>query len=142
VTTRALADTNVLVSAFIAGGPPSRVIEAAIDGRIELVLATPVIGELERVLTAKLGHELERVRANSSYLVGVAAECVDPPAGSPAAVTGDPDDDIILACAVSAGVGVLVSGDRRQLLPVGEHRGIRILTPQALLAELADETTA
>jgi uncharacterized protein len=141
VTTRALADTNVLVSAFIAGGPPSRVIEAAIDGRIELVLATPVIGELERVLTAKLGHELERVRANSSFLIGLAAEHVDPPAQSPAAVTGDPDDDLILACAVSAGVGVLVSGDRRHLLPVGEHRGIRILTPQALLAELAGETT-
>jgi putative PIN family toxin of toxin-antitoxin system len=142
VTTRALADTNVLVSAFIAGGPPSRVIEAAIDGRIELVLATPVIGELERVLTAKLGHELERVRANSSFLIGLASECVDPPAPSPAAVTGDPDDDLILACAVSAGVDVLVSGDRRHLLPVGEHRGIRIITPQALLAELAGETPA
>jgi predicted nucleic acid-binding protein len=130
------------VSAFIAGGPPSRVIEAAIDGRIELVLATPVIGELERVLTAKLGHELERVRANSSFLIGVAAERIDAPAQPPAAVTGDRDDDLILACAVSADVGVLVSGDRRHLLPVGEHRGIRILTPQALLAELAGEPTA
>jgi putative PIN family toxin of toxin-antitoxin system len=141
VTTRALADTNVLVSAFIAGGPPSRVIEAAIDARIQLVLATPVIDELERVLTARLGHDLERVRANGSFLIGLAAECVDPPARSPAAVTGDPDDDLILACAVSAGVDVLVSGDRRHLLPVGEHRGIRILTPQALLAEPAGETT-
>jgi Arc/MetJ-type ribon-helix-helix transcriptional regulator len=26
--------------------------------------------------------------------------------------------------------------DRRHLLPVGEHRGVRIMTPQALLAEL------
>jgi hypothetical protein len=39
---RVLVDTNVLVSAFIAGGPPSRVIDEAIDGRIELVLAAPV----------------------------------------------------------------------------------------------------
>lgn len=46
-----LCDTNVLVSAFIAGGPPSRVIEAAIDARIELVLADPVLDELDRVLT-------------------------------------------------------------------------------------------
>jgi uncharacterized protein len=141
VTTRALCDTNVLVSAFIAGGPPSRVIEAAIDGRIELVLATPVVGELERVLTAKLGYELERVRTTSSFLIRPAAECVDPPTQSPEAVTGDPDDDLILACAVAAGVGVLVSGDRRHLLPVGEYNGIRILTPQALLAELAGEAT-
>jgi uncharacterized protein len=141
VTTRALCDTNVLVSAFIAGGPPSRVIEAAIDGRIELVLATPVVGELERVLTAKLGYELERVRTTSSFLIRLAAECVDLPTQSPKAVTGDPDDDLILACAVAAGVGVLVSGDRRHLLPVGEYNGIRILTPQALLAELAGEAT-
>lgn len=51
-------------------------------------------------------------------------------------VTGDPDDDIILACAVEAGVEILVSGDRRHMLPVGSHRGVRIITPQALLAEL------
>lgn len=31
---------------------------------------------------------------------------------------------------------VLVSGDRRHLLPVVEHHGVRILTPQTLLAEL------
>jgi len=141
VTTRTLPDTNVLVSAFIAGGPPSRVVEAAIDGRVELVLATPVIAELERVLTAKLGHALERVRSNSSFLVALAAECIDPPAQVPQAITGDPDDDLILACAVAAGVDVLVSGDRRHLLPVGEHQGVRILTPQALLAELAGEAS-
>ena len=34
---------------------------------------------------------------------------------------------------------MVVSGDRRHLLPIREHRGIRILTPQALLAELAGE---
>jgi predicted nucleic acid-binding protein len=51
-------------------------------------------------------------------------------------VTGDPGDDLILACAVQAGVDAVVSGDRRHLLPVGEHRGVRIVTPQALLAEL------
>jgi hypothetical protein len=38
---------------------------------------------------------------------------------------------------VRAAVHVVASGDRRHLLPVGEHRGIRIITPQALLAELA-----
>jgi uncharacterized protein len=139
VTARTLPDTNVLVSAFIAGGPPSRIVEAAIDGRIELVLATLVIDELERVLSAKLAHDLEQVRANSSFLVGLAVECVDPPAQPPEAITGDPDDDLILACAVAASVDVLVSGDRRHLLPVGAHRGVRILTPQAMLAELAGE---
>jgi uncharacterized protein len=141
VTRHVLCDTNVLLSAFIAGGPPSRVIEAAIDGRIELVLADPVISEFERALTAKLGYELEQVRASGSFLIGLATQRIEPPAQPPDAVTGDPDDDLILACAVAAGIGLLVSGDRRHLLPLGEYHGVRILTPQALLAELAAQAT-
>ncbi len=139
MSTRALCDTNVLVSAFIAGGPPSRVIEAAIDGRVELVLADPVLAELERVLSVKLGFEREQVHETILFLIGLASERIETPPRSPEAVTHDPDDDVILACAVAAEVHVLVSGDRRHLLPLGEYRGIRIITPQALLAELAPE---
>jgi len=139
VTQRALCDTNVLVSAFIAGGPPSRVIEASIDGRIELVLADHVIDELERVLTLKLGFEPERLRDITALLMDIAVARVDAPTPPAEAVTGDPDDDVVLACGVSAGVQIIVSGDRRHMLPVREHRGIRIVSPQALLAELAGE---
>jgi uncharacterized protein len=137
VTLGALCDTNVLVSAFIAGGPPSRLIEEAIDGRLELVLADPVLVELERVLRTKLGFERERVRAIRQFLVGLAATRMSAPSEPPQAVSGDPDDDVILACAVAAGADVLVSGDRRHLLPLGVHRNVRIITPQTLLAELA-----
>jgi uncharacterized protein len=137
VSARVLCDTNVLVSAFIAGGPPSRVIDAAIDGRVELVLADPVLDELARVLSVKLGFEPTRVREIDAFLTDLAHERVATPASLPEAITGDPDDDVVLACAVAAEVEVLVSGDRRHMLPVGEHRGVRILTPQALLAELA-----
>jgi len=139
VSTLALCDTNVLVSAFIAGGPPSRVIDAAIDGRVELVLADPVLDELARVLSVKLGFEPTRVREIDTFLTDLAHERVARPAGSPEAVTGDPDDDVVLACAVVAGVDVLVSGDRRHMLTIGEHRGVRIVTPQTLLAELTEE---
>ncbi len=139
MTVRALCDTNVLVSAFIAGGPPSRVVEASIDGRIELVLADPVLEELERVLTVKLGFERERVSEIRALLLGISVARADAPTQVVEAVTGDPDDDVVLACGVSAGVDIIVSGDRRHMLPVREHRGIRIVSPQALLAELAGE---
>lgn len=109
------------------------------DGRIELVLADPVLGELERVLTVKLGFEPERVRELRTLLIDVASERVEASDQAPEAITGDPDDDLILMCAVGAKVQIVVSGDRRHLLPVGEHRGVRIVSPQALLAELAGE---
>jgi uncharacterized protein len=135
----ALCDTNVLVSAFIAGGPPSRVIEVAIDGRIELVLADPVIDELERVLTVKLGFEPERLRDVTTLLTDISVARIGAPTQPVEAVTGDPDDDVVLACGVSTGVQIIVSGDRRHMLPIREHRGIRIVSPQALLAELVGE---
>jgi predicted nucleic acid-binding protein len=92
--------------------------------------------ELERILTGKLGFEPERWRQVEGFLVDLAAELIPPPTSPPEAMTGDPADDLILACAVQAEVDALVSGDRRHLLPVGQHRGVRIVTPQGLLAEL------
>lgn len=134
---RVLCDTNILVSAFIAGGPPSRVVESAIDGRIELVVAGPVIEELERVLTIKLGLDSGRVSEITALLIELAGSQLPAPPTAPAPVTGDPDDDRILACAVRGQVDVLVSGDRRHLLPVGEYEGVRIVAAQTLLAELS-----
>lgn len=125
----------MLVSALIADGPPSRLLEDAIDGRIELVLPELVLAELRRVLNGKLGFDEEHARAACDLLAGVAALRPELPS-SAEAITGDPADDEILACAVEAGVDVLVTGDRRHLLPLGERHGVRILTPQAALADL------
>ena len=125
-----------MVSAFIASGPPSRVVEEAINGRLEFVLAQPVMVELERILTGKLEFEPGRWRQLEELLTDLATAVVPGPIALPEAITGDPADDLILACSIEAKVDLLVSGDRRHLLPVGTHRGIRIVTPQALLAEL------
>jgi uncharacterized protein len=124
------------VSAFIAAGPPSRVIEETIDGRFELILAQPVMVELERILTGKLGFDQERWSQVRDLLIDAAIELVSSPDSTPNSISGDPDDDLILTCAVEAAVDVLVSGDRKHLLPIGNYGGVRIATPQALLAEL------
>ena len=129
----------MLVSAFIAAGPPSRLLEEAIDGRLELILLEPTIVELERILTEKFDFEPQRWGEAETLLGELAVESVPAPGGHPEPVTGDPDDDLILACAIQAKVDVLVSGDRKHLLPVGERGGVRILSPQALLAELRGE---
>ncbi len=92
--------------------------------------------ELERILIGKLGFKPERWRAAEELLGDLSVELIPAPVSRPEAMTGDPDDDLILACAVQAEVDVLVSGDRRHLLPLRKHRGVRVMTPQALLAEL------
>jgi predicted nucleic acid-binding protein len=100
-----------------------------------LLIPQFVLAELERVLIAKLHYEQEQVDAVRALFAQIAAE--DPaPAHVVEAVSGDPADDVILACALEAGADVLATGDRKHLLPIGAHRGVRLVTPQALLAEL------
>jgi predicted nucleic acid-binding protein len=95
-----------------------------------------VVVELGRVLTEKLDFDPQRLGEAEALLRELAVQAVKAPTGAPEPVTGDPADDLILACAIEAEVDVLASGDRKHLLPVGERGGVRILTPQALLAEL------
>jgi uncharacterized protein len=109
-----------------------------IDRRVELILAERALDELARVLTVKLGLDAERVLNVTTLLNEIAATSVPAPSTAPEPITGDPDDDLILECAVHAEAQIVVSGDRRHLLPVGEHRGVRVITPQQLLAELAN----
>lgn len=45
----------------------------------------------------------------------------------------DPKDDVIVATAVAAGAGFLVTGDRKHLLSLGSYRDIRILWPRGFL---------
>nr|BAL59584.1 hypothetical conserved protein [Candidatus Acetothermum autotrophicum] len=50
-------------------------------------------------------------------------------------ITEDPDDDVILACAVRAKADYLITYDPH-LLKLKEYQGIKILKPSELLAEL------
>jgi predicted nucleic acid-binding protein len=88
------------------------------------------------VLVGRLGVSSAEVKALERLLRELAPEPSEVPEQVPA-VGGDPDDDLILAAAVEAGAEILVSGDTRHLLPLEEHRGMRIIRPQAFLAELA-----
>jgi predicted nucleic acid-binding protein len=125
----------VLVSAAIAGGPPRRILALAERGRIELVVPDLVEVELIRVLRDKRRWRPARIEAFQAQFDGAVA---DTPAAPDRAepLSGNPADDRILACAVKNRVDVLVSGNRRHLLPLGSSHGVRILTPQELLAEL------
>lgn len=121
---------------MIADGPPRRVLEVIADGAAELVLPEPVRVELRRVLEEKLAVEDGSIEA----ILGLLDELALGVAAVPdrvAAVSGDPDDDRILAVAGAAGAEILISGDSNHLLPLGQHHAMRIIRPQAFLAEIA-----
>ena len=65
-----------------------------------------------------------------------ALELVDP-LDVPRVVAGDADDDHVIAAAVAAHADFIVTGDRRHLLPIGNHHGIAIVEASEALRQIA-----
>ena len=51
----------------------------------------------------------------------------------PRVVANDADDDHVIAAAVAARVELIVTGDRKHLLPIGSHLGIAIVTAREVV---------
>jgi len=125
---RVVADTNTVVSAFLWGGPPAAVLFAAREGRIMLFTSPVLLAELEDVLSReKFAARITRIGSSvQEMLAGFRAltYIVRPAPLEPTA--RDPDDDHVLACALSAQAVLIVTRDR-DLLDLGTFRTIRIL---------------
>lgn len=126
----------MLVSAVIADAPPRRLLEHASGGAIELVIPTTVLDELDRVLRIKLGVPEPRREQIHALLLELCPTPAPPPIVVEAR-SGDDADDLILASALAAGADVLVTGDRKHLLPLAEADGMPIIQAQTIVAMLA-----
>ncbi len=133
---RAVLDVNVLVSAvFSRDGAPGRLISGWDEGQFELVTSPALIRELSAVLarprikkrakTADTIHLLESLEQ--------AALIVEDPVRRPTVRSADPDDDYLIALAMSQ-QAALVSGDRH----LTDLRGtIPVFSPAEFLDYLA-----
>ena len=135
---RVILDTNVFVSGVFFGGIPARILRAWRDAHIQLVLSAEILEEYQRVggilKDQYPGVDLEPFLT----LLAVHAELVEAPALAEP-VTADPDDDKFFACAVAAGVTVIVSGDK-DLLDQSGWRGVRVLRPRQFADEFLAES--
>ena len=103
-------------------------------GQIDLVLSREILNEFEDVLCGKkFAYPPEIARTIVRELEAV-SELVFP-TRKIAAVKADPYDNLILECAVKAGVDYVVSGDNH-LLELRRFEGILILSPAEFLKAL------
>lgn len=128
---RVVADTNVLVSAFLWTGLPHRVLRLAESRDITLYTSPTLIEELSGVLVRpRFAPRLQRLRVAAEELVAAylaLAHVILPPSITPT-ILEDPDDDAVLACALAAEAAYLISGDLH-LLTLQAYRSIRIVSP-------------
>jgi putative PIN family toxin of toxin-antitoxin system len=112
------------------------------QGAFSMHLSPEILEETTRALLRPKTMERYRYTADDvaeyQILLAKVAEAVAalPPLQ---AVPLDRKDDVIVATAVKAAADYLVTGDRRHLLVLGEHEGIRIVTPRHFLELIEGE---
>ena len=131
---RVVLDTNVIISALNFSGNERLALELALRGRFELVLSWFILEEVAGVLTRKFGWDAERTDQAIRTLEN-AATIIEPPRLAEMIEGGHPDNRV-LECAVAANADYLVTGDRRHLLPIGEHQGAAIVNAPRFLSAL------
>lgn len=124
-------DLNVLVSAAARFGAPRQCFDLAITGAIVGATAEHCLTRLSEILHYKFHLDVETANQAQETFARILFS-VRPPDTVPS-VTGDTEDDVVLASAVLWGADYLVSGDRRHLLPLKQHEGVLILSPRELL---------
>jgi putative PIN family toxin of toxin-antitoxin system len=128
---RIVLDTNVLVSAILFGGPPRDVLELAISGAIDCSLSLVILDELREVLCRpKFGFSLEQSLQVLEELHAV-CDVIQPP-DRVRVLASDPDDNMILECALASKADFIVSGDRH-LLDLAKFRDVLIVRPSDYL---------
>lgn len=136
---RLVLDTNIVVAGLLWSGPPRRLLQAAIDGEVELFSGAVLLDELAHTLGfSKFTARIERFGTSVAALVAQYTALVSlvAPASVPRVVANDADDDHVIAAAVAARAELIVTGDRKHLLPIGAHQGIAIVTAREVVDRL------
>lgn len=141
----AVIDTTVLVSAFlrpVSGGAAFELLRHAKQQDFQLFLSDDILEETAGVLLSR-GH----IRKRYDYPDAAAIEFCQSLADLAQIVSNvpdinvvrDPNDDMIIACAIAAAAQYLVSRDK-DLLALSEHEGVKVITPEKFLAVLRDRS--
>ena len=131
--TRAVLDTNVLVSALINPyGPAIHIFNAFRQGSFELVTSVACLLELERVLSRLHIRRTYKLGEDDIYgyilVLGTRGTVVAVPEET-GPMCSDPDDDKFLVCALVADAEVVVSGNP-DLLEMNGVLGIAVMSPK------------
>lgn len=137
---KAVFDSSVLVSAFLSKSGVSReLLHRAETGSFTICVSEEILDEIQRVLL-----EYPRIRKRYRYSNEAVAEYVDllrivaqviinlPKIEK---VVRDPNDDMIIACAVKARAEYIVTRDK-DLLILKEYEETTILKPEEFLGLL------
>lgn len=140
----AVFDSTILVSAFLTPhGLCDQLLALARRGAFDLYLSNAIMDETQEVLL-----ERARIRQRYPYTDEQAMRFChslrhsfhlvkDPPPVS--GVVRDPNDDMVIACALAAGVSYLVTRDP-DLLTLKTHQAVQMISPEEFIFLVRSQT--
>lgn len=134
---KVILDTNVFISGVFFGGPPYQILSAWRDRKIRLVMSQEILEEYWRVGEIFADKFPSIALRPILDLVTIEAELYEAKY-FPEPVCSDPDDDKFLACAITSGTRIIVSGDKH-LIRVSGFQGIEILKPNEFIKKHLQE---
>ena len=128
-------DTNVIVSGLLKPtGPPARLVDLVLSNAVQVAFDDRIISEYEEVLTRPpFGFPRSHVRALLDHIQLNGSPVL--PNAPPLPDCPDPADLPFAEVAISASVGILVTGNQAHFRFLAKHH-VRVLSPADFLREL------
>ena len=128
-------DTNVVASASFWRGAPFDCLAAWAQGRYVAVVSSSLLAEYHETIEELRLDYPGRKCVGWVEALTESAELVFPVERA-AGATPDPDDEMILECALAAEASFIVSGDKKHLLALRQFQNIPIVSPAEFLRRL------
>lgn len=125
-------DTNVLLSGLGWRGSPYRCLELARTGQIKAITCQELLDELLEKLEQKLNFTDSQITDTLSDLLSFLQ--VVKISNTLNVIITDPDDNMLLECAVVGHANYIVTGDKKHLLPLQNYQGIEIVNAANFLS--------
>lgn len=132
---RVVFDTNVVASATFWRGAPFDCLAAWAQGRCEAVVSPALLAEYHETMELLRREYPNRACAAWAEALTEAAILVFPTERAGGA-TPDPGDEMVLECALASDANMIVTGDKRHLLPLGRFRDVDIVSRADFLSRL------
>jgi putative PIN family toxin of toxin-antitoxin system len=139
---RATLDTNVLAPGVITRAQTvnGQVIQAWRENKYSLVLSEVILTELSRTLSQPyFSARLTAAQIEATVNLFRSEATIVPLLVTVAGVATHPEDDLILATALSGGTHYLVTRDEKLQEKVQEYKGVSIISPLVFLQRLREE---
>jgi len=138
VSIRVVFDTNILIASVLSQrGSPYQCLQLANLGQIQSVTCQEILDEFREKLQFKFRYSLEKVESEVAMIANCSELAII--SNTLNVIITDPDDNMVLECAVVGHANYIVTGDKKHLLPLKNYQGIEIVNAADFLSLIAQK---